>query len=339
MIIKRQRVEMLMRVLRQYIRIFLSAVIALVLLSIFVLGYSYAGIHLINKTGSTDYKWRQNELKTTMSEGFAWLRMDENGFSNESIPDIIDSLIIGSSHMEAVQMKHEENVSGRLYELLPMNTYNIGMSGHTIYRCVDNYKSALKEYKPSKYSIIETSTIHLSVPEMQAVIDSKANRISSYDSGLIYYLQLIPAFRPVYNQLENWVKLQNPVGGGTTQIAKLPEGYTDTLHSFLSIVPNTATENNITPIIFYHPSEKLNSDGTVTYNTEQIYLDCFASTCEDLGIVFIDMTDSFKTLYANEHQLAHGFINTGAASGHLNKYGHRVIAEKLAEVIQGLEAE
>lgn len=77
----------------------------------------------------------------------------------------------------------------------------------------------------------------------------------------------------------------------------------------------------------------------MTYNTDNLYLDCFASTCEDLGIVFVDMTDSFKDLYATEHQLAHGFINTAVGSGHLNKYGHRVIAEKLAEVIQGLEAE
>ena len=51
------------------------------------------------------------------------------------------------------------------------------------------------------------------------------------------------------------------------------------------------------------------------------------------------MTDSFRDLYATEHHLAHGFINTAVGSGHLNKYGHRVIAEKLAEVIQGLEAE
>lgn len=330
-----------MKVIQRCIRIVWAVLITVLVLSLFALLYSYAGIHLTNATNSTDYKWRANELKATMSEGFAWLRMDKNGFNNEDIPKRIDTLIIGSSHMEAVQMKHDENVSGRLNDLLSQSIYNIGVSGHTIYRCVDNYKSAIEEFSPQKYSITEISTVSLSVSEMQAVIDGSANRILSYDSGLIYYLQLLPAFRPVYKQLENWAKLQNPVeGGGTTQVVgSLPEEYADTLHSFLSLISDTAKENNITPIIFYHPSEELNSDGKVTYNTDQIYFDCFASTCEDIGIVFVDMTDSFKNLYATEHQLAHGFINTAIGSGHLNKYGHRVIAEKLADVIQRLEAE
>lgn len=145
--------------------------------------------------------------------------------------------------------------------------------------------------------------------------------------------------KPTLNQLSAWATLKNTSGGGTTQLeTNLPDEYVETLHSFLSIITNTAKENNITPIIFYHPSEQLNPDGTVTYKTDALYLDCFASTCSELGIVFVDMTDSFKDLYATEHQLVHGFINTAVGSGHLNKYGHRVIAEKLAEVIQGLEA-
>lgn len=89
----------------------------------------------------------------------------------------------------------------------------------------------------------------------------------------------------------------------------------------------------------YHPFVTLNEDGTIKFDTDKKYLDCFISNCNQLGIVFVDMTDPFIELYANEHQLAQGFINTAVGSGHLNKYGHRVIAEKLAEVIQGLEAE
>ncbi len=188
----------------------LSVLVCCVVLSVFVMFYSYAGIHLNNDKKSTDYKWRPNELKTTMTEGFCWLRMDQNGFNNAIISADIDALIIGSSHMEAVQMRHGENVSGRLNSILPLKTYNIGMSGHTIYRCVDNYKSAVEEFNPKKYSVLETSTVKLSVSEMSSVIEGSSNRIPSFDSGIIYYLQLIPAFRAIFNQLENWISLDRP---------------------------------------------------------------------------------------------------------------------------------
>lgn len=201
------------------IKCIISMIVAVMFLSIFVLMYSYAGIHLTNSAKSTDYKWRANEIKTTMTEGFARLRMDEKGFNNDCTPTKIDILLMGSSHMEAVQMKRNENVSGILNQELPQSTYNIGMSGHTIYRCVDNYGAAIEEFNPQKYSIIETSSVSASVPQMQSVINGTAERDPSYDSGPIYYLQLIPAFRPVYNQLENWATLKNPVGGGTAQLA------------------------------------------------------------------------------------------------------------------------
>lgn len=48
----------------------------------------------------------------------------------------------------------------------------------------------------------------------------------------------------------------------------------------------------------------------------------------------MDMTDEFKALYEEKHILAHGFVNTAVGRGHLNKYGHRVIAQTLAEKIK-----
>lgn len=317
-----------------------SIVVATVFLSLFSLAYSFSGIHLTNNDKSTDHRWRPYEIKSTMTEGFAWLRMDKNGYNNLLSSEELDAILIGSSHMEALQIEKTDNVSSILNNDYSIGIYNIGMAGHNLYRCVDNYPFSIQKYTPKKYSIIETSSVVLTIPEMNEVIDGNAKRITSYDSGLLYYVQYIPAFRPIYKQLTDWMA-QNPAGEGsiTQQKLTLPEGYADTLHRFLSIVSNTAKANGIIPIIFYHPSEQINPDGTVTYNTDNLYLDCFASVCVDLDIVFVDMTDSFKNLYATEHQLAYGFINTAVGSGHLNKYGHRAIAEKLAEVIQGLEAE
>ncbi len=46
------------------------------------------------------------------------------------------------------------------------------------------------------------------------------------------------------------------------------------------------------------------------------------------------MTASFIKLYEQNHILAHGFINTAVGEGHLNKYGHKAIAEAVAAVIK-----
>lgn len=46
------------------------------------------------------------------------------------------------------------------------------------------------------------------------------------------------------------------------------------------------------------------------------------------------LTNEFQKLYEEEHVLAHIFSNAVAGEGHLNKYGHRVIAQTLAERIR-----
>lgn len=92
-------------------------------------------------------------------------------------------------------------------------------------------------------------------------------------------------------------------------------------------------EHDVTPIIFYHPFERLCTDGSVEYQTTFEELDRFTQICRDISIDFVDMTEDFKTLYEEKYTLAHGFSNTAVGEGHLNKYGHQVIADRLSEVI------
>lgn len=47
-----------------------------------------------------------------MLEGMAWFRMDDNGFNNVDAEDgDLDILLMGSSHMEAVQVDPTENTA------------------------------------------------------------------------------------------------------------------------------------------------------------------------------------------------------------------------------------
>ena len=120
-----------------------AGIVSSVILTAFVFIYGFSGIHITNKTGATDYKWESCQLKTTMTEGFSWIRLDDNGFNNldgvfSLEPDI---LIMGSSHMEAVNVEKRKSTSAVLSELLPSySIYNIGVSGHDIYHCAKNIR-------------------------------------------------------------------------------------------------------------------------------------------------------------------------------------------------------
>lgn len=337
MIIMGSKINMI--IIKQIFKVFLALVLSGIILSIFCIVYCYSGIHITNKTGATDYKWETNQFKSIMTEGHAWMFLDEDGFNNTNLYDNVDILLMGSSHMEAINIKQESNVGELLNKRLPFNTYNIGMSGHQIYNIVNNYDSAIEFYKPSKYVVIETDKVNLDVNQMDFVVNNKYPKIVSYDSGLMYYMQKIPAIKTLYKKVQDWVSLSSNTGldNVNSDILLVDKEYEEILYNFLNKINVKSKHANIKPIIFYHPAEKLEKSGDVIYATEQQYLDVFEKVCSDLDIIFIDMTSYFKTEYDNNYKMAHGFNNTHIGSGHLNENGHKIVANTISEKIKEME--
>lgn len=328
---------MILRFFRKSLQLIFAVTISLVILSVFASFYNYSGIHIENPTGATDYKWQSWQRKATMTEGFSWLKMDGSGFNNADFGDSgskqLDILLMGSSHMEAVEVASDENTGYLLNKLAPnYRTYNIGVSGHTIYTCVNNMQSAVKEYTPNQYVILETSTVELDVEKMLQVIDGEYTHTQSYDSGILYLLQkYIPATKNIYKAIDEWrgstVDDDTKEDTGTTlNKSNVQALYYNTLISFLQ---KAYSDSNGKLVIFYQPNTQIDETGSLADNNDREYRDLFASACDTVGINYIDMTDDFRNLYEDEHILAHGFTNTAVGVGHLNKYGHQVIAERL----------
>ena len=63
-------------------------------------------------------------------------------------------------------------------------------------------------------------------------------------------------------------------------------------------------------------------------------METFEKACKNNNIIFIDTDEDFQKLYKTKHIIPYGFINTKVDSGHLNKYGHEVIAKRLAKGIK-----
>ena len=325
--------------------------LAIILLSGFCLVYNYDGIHISSESGATDYIWESRQLKSTMKEGFSWIRMDKNGYNNMfDYSEKPDLLLMGSSHMEAAQIAQNENVGYLLNKKIPnYRTYNIGISGHTIYRCMDNLGNALQEYKPTRYVVVVVDSIDLSIDQMQDVIKKKATPIPSYDSGFIYYMQKIPAIKVIYKQLIDWISLEGSTDNNNVNSKKSNDNvmsesnkkeiYNSTLKEFLGNAVTTCDKFGVTLILVYQPPQKLKSTGAVVYEHSEEKLKIFENECEEQGIIFGDMTERFTAMYLEDNVLAHGFCNSSVGEGHLNKYGHAGISDVIVEIIRELEAQ
>lgn len=323
----------MLKTIKALMKIGSAGLIALVFLSWFTIVYCNSGIHVTNSSGATDYKWEPNQLKSTMSEGFAWLHMDKNGFNNSFPPQgDICNLLMGSSHMEAVNVSIDKNVGYLLNELGVGYTYNIGTSGHQIYNCVRNMADAVKEYKPSGYVILETDRVELDINSMKQVLDDTYPHIPSYDSGLLYTVQkYIPSVKHIYNQIDIWKSMESVSAEVRRNTAQYDE-YKEVLYAFLKKASDSVGKAKL--LIFFHPTTPINSSGSMINETNPDMLEEFARACENNGIMFIDMTESFRELYENEDILPYGFSNTAIGVGHLNENGHAVIATKLSEAIR-----
>lgn len=334
----------LQKLFRWCLKAILAGIISLILLSGFCWFYSFDGVHITPESGATDYVWESNQLKATMKEGFARLHMDAQGYNNVSdFSESPDILLMGSSHMEALQVSEDENTGALLNEMLPQyKTYNIGMSGHTIYRCIDNMDNALNEYHPQEYLVMVVDTVDLSVDEMQKVVDQTAVPMPSHNRGIVYYMQKIPAVKVVYKQLADWIELEKKDSSDDyeeDEAFEFPENYEALLEEFLHRASDIAKRNNIELIIAFKPSQSLQQDGVLTYGYTEEYLQCFQQICDRESIEFINIEDSFERLYQEEEKLAHGFMNSAVGVGHLNTDGHRAVADAIVEKIQELEAE
>ena len=314
------------------VKLVIAGIISLFFLSLFVLVFCNTGIHVNNPAGYTDYRWIPNQKKSTMIEGYSWLRMDNNGFNNSFIPDQIDILILGSSHMEAVNVSQSDNSASKLALLIPeKKVYNIGISGHDIYRCANNLRNAVNEFNPTEYIVIETDRVVLEKEKMEMVVNGEMAPIPSYDTGLLFFLQkLCPALKPIYKNIQVW----RSASSQNLEIVEREEFQEkDQLISFLMKIKKDCGEGKKLIIVF-HPTTTIDEDGRLFFDNHDDVL-LFSEVCSELGIVFLDMTDSFSELYSEKHILPYGFINTAVGEGHLNKDGHQMIAERIAEVIRG----
>ena len=329
-------------------KILLSGVLAFVILTCFSFFYYNLPVHSESADGSTDYVWSPHSFFSQATEGFASGRTNNEGFfeKNDYDPDTpTDILIMGSSHMEAYQVCLDESTAGRLDAALEdENVYSIGVAGHDFYVCAKNLEAAVKKYSPRKYIVFEVGSLSFSEEKLQSVLDGTLSEIKSYSSGFLGFLQRNPFLRLMYTQAKYYFK--NSSDNGDDMILSLFQEesqkndsrieFSPLLDELLEKMKNTVTGCVAEIIFLYHPGTIVASDGTLVLPSDED-LSKFAELCEKHGVILLDMSDRFASEYRENHILPYGFANSSVGQGHLNKYGHAMIADELCKLIKGVK--
>jgi len=101
------------------------------------------------------------------------------------------------------------------------------------------------------------------------------------------------------------------------------------------IVKNMRSRYSGRIIFLYHPEVELGQDGTMEIYRDLETWKVFCRVCERYQVEWIDVGDRFLNGYQDRWEVPYGFFNTEPGKGHLNRFGHRVLAEALYDALKG----
>jgi hypothetical protein len=335
--------------MKEFIKFIAAGAVAFLFLNILCLFYYNVPGHVSGKTGATDYIYPQYAYYSQMTEGFGYGRMNNEGYNN--IDDYesqkIDILLMGSSHIEGMNVKQRETTASILNFLTKEKyAYNIGFSTHDFLRNLNNLKNAVDYYNPQGYVVLEIQNTVFDIGELEAAVNSELKRLPAFDHGLLSYLQRMPYLRLGYRQIKfftgfhvvdmlNFLKNSSKAEEDTSVIDW------DRVSSLLNLImANTrrlCVDKGIEFVVVYHPHISIQKSGRASVDYPGEYVTQLRKACDSNNIHFIDMADTFIAEYDENYLLPHGFSNTAAGTGHLNKTGHRLIAGQILSLITKIE--
>ncbi len=331
----------------------LAGIISVIILSSFSLIYYNPPIATPQPDFITNNKFVPDLRWSFMLEGFGFGKTDQTGYNsayydNCTEPDVI---FIGSSHMEALQVPQEKNCVYLLNEMLDkdelqynnLKCLNLGVSGHFFEATASNYKYIAEKFKGTKYAVIEVFDTRFPSSKLDEIIEGKFHTPLE-KKGVIYETaQRIPFFRLMYKKINEAksAKVDTAVADDGNVSPSEEEWdmeiYTEKMNTILSEISSLSEQNGIKPIILMHERFWEDKDRNIVTEMDKEYKKAFTECCALNGMDVIDVTPSMIEEYNENYAVSYGFANTTPGEGHLNKTGHRIIAETVYKYINEKE--
>lgn len=340
----------------KWLKAILAAFCSFLCINFLCMFYRSAPGPIRRANGATALIHLPNSYFVNLTEGCGVIQFDKNGYNNpKGKLDNPYVLVMGSSHVEAVQIPQERNMTTILNHLLGadknLKVYNIAHSGNFLPDIAKRFKAAINEFPDSSSIIIEVSSrTFYPVSDLQNSIQQIECDVSSSGEYLAQNLTNSQKYRSLLNGSVPFIKLmrnvqmaditlvgsKNPFGLVHTQVAYETEydeqEYMDALNRVFALL-RSEYEGPI--IILYHPKVALSNNGLEIVRDKDTY-SIFKNACEDNNIIFLDTGDAFLEAYEDDYIVPYGFNNTEMGYGHLNADGHKIIAQELYETLQGV---
>lgn len=332
-------------------------VCAFVVINLMCFVYNRDTAGVFRNGGALAFAYQPDTLIINNSEGNGWARVDKNGYLNESAELSDDGyiLVLGNSMTNAVQVAPDEKYVSVLNSHLQekygdekVRAYLMARGGADFVELAQGYSAAVTEFPDAKAVVIQIIDGRVSMDSLDGVKEQreykdsqKPDYILKNKSANLFIRCFVKNYVPiVYFVLEKRLNnFTNPLNGVFIyrKSASDVEYYTVSRDVKSEIAKLTETLNFLNGlddkkiIILNLPSENIKNNGELSISNDGI--DIWEQACLASGVRFVDMTDEWKGLYTDQNKLAFGFSNTSPANGHMNKYGHKAVGERLYKEI------
>ena len=292
-------------------------------------------------------------------EGFGILQSDRNGFANDDRPLADDDyiLVMGTSHSKADQLLPGYRFSDILNKQFEDQSrhwvYNLAFSGGKLSHIVKNFKELVTEFPNSEAIVIEITDSSIIMEESvyqdalnQVVYETSVTGEELKDHTLAGQLRMnlikyCPYLLLTYEQLSqlqtidyNQIFFQGQI---QTRVPSIVQDVNaeETYEMYNTCLKLMREEYDKKIIVIFHTGiyPDVNNE-IMPYENKAMQL--FEEACEDNQIDFIDMREDFCNYYEKNAVLPYGFMNTSPGTGHLNKVGHQIIADRLTKELDGI---
>ena len=327
------------------VKIGAAGAVAVVILSVLMLGYSFIPVHIENPVSNTDYIWPTGSVWFRVTEGIGYGKFDDNGFNNPEVMEHPDILLLGSSHMEAQYVPQKDNVAAVMTDLFEgeHEVYNLGISGHTIFKTCQYLPKNIELYGDSvKYVILETFFVSVTEKDVDDVLNHTVKFASSKHRPVMQFVNEVPGLRIIDHQRKvGFFDLFTDSGSrpsvfsidGDEYSSEVSESDLPAYDRLFQYLEDIEKDTDVELIIYYHPTETFDEEGHILFEEGNAY-EAFAEAAAAHNIDFVDVADDFTRMFYEDHHVAHGFCTGKLGVGHLNSYGHRASAEALVKFIR-----
>ena len=300
--------------------------------------------------GATTSIWSPGTYIVQGQEGYGIHKVDPNGYLNEgTLADDNYVLVVGSSQTEGKEVKAGERYCDILNSALQKEegkeksdllVYNVSMDANYLPKMISGFTALISEFPNSSCIVLEIGTTDYTGDELQRMLIQREYNEAETGEKIRQVLSekeqlklLIKEAFPLLNHVKSQYKALEAVNSHSDLTkeetgCKNMELYAKQLKEVFEMLDNLY-DGQI--IFLYHPTMEITNEGlTAVYEqtTEQ-----FKQLCDGSGFLFVDMTQTFLKAYETDYIVPYGFGNTTLGTGHLNKYGHKMIAESLYQVM------